>query len=325
MKKLVSVLLVCSMVLVLCACGAESETVGPDAGIPQDSDPVDFSNMVTLVSTPTPAPTEVPVYTPSPTSSPVPVADVMATPIPASAATPVPAATPIPTVAPTPVQAYNPITKSPTSETVNAGGTAMFIANASSYVKIEWVIANRPGTTVYWAEEAPSHFEGLAVSGQGTTNLTLANIPYSMNDWRIQAHFTTADGNRYTTNGAYLTVIPANGGGNTTPTDSYEAATLNLANQMYSALDYYGKSKGFTVTPMTNYEYSDCVADFNVVLANQAWRIVVEGVAYCKSSTQMGYYPLQAYVLDASNVKTMELASNTMDSLYNMIDLFSIS
>lgn len=322
MKRLCILLLAAAVCLSLCACGDSGSPPG-DSGnhVPPSSDPVDFSNMVTVVVTPSPAvvPTIAPVFTPSPTYAPIYSPAGTAQPV----YTPSPAATPIPTAAPV----YNPITKNPTSETVYEGDSALFIANASSYVNIIWVLANHNGSTVYNVDDAPAHFPGLGVSGQGTTNLTLSNIPYELNGWRAQAHFVAADGTWYTTSGAYLTVLQGYGyssGGSVNPgsSDPNEASALVLAKQMLSDLQSYASRTGYNVSAIQNYTYKDGVADFNITLSNAGWTIVVEGVAYYLSSTQMGYYPLQAAVYNSSWVKQMDLTDNTMDGLYSMLNLF---
>lgn len=324
MKRFCVLLLAAVMCVSLCACGGGSDQPpgGAQEHVPPSTDPVDFSNMITVVVTPSPAPvpTIAPVYTPAPTAAPVY----------APAQTPQPVYTPAPTPIPTAAPVYNPITKSPTSETVYEGGSALFIANASSYVNIIWVLANYNGSTVYNVDDAPAHFPGLGVSGQGTTNLTLSNIPYALNGWRAQAHFVAADGTWYTTSGAYITVLQGgggyvSGGGNTVnpvTSDSNEAMALALAKQMLSELSSYGSRTGYSVSAIQNYSYSDGVADFNITMTNAGWTIVIEGVAYYKSSTQMGYYPLTANVYNSSWVKQMELTSSTMDSLYGMLNLF---
>ena len=326
MKRLCVLLLAAAMCVSVCACGGDSGSE-PDASenhVPPSSDPVDFSQMVTVVVTPSPAvvPTIAPVYTPAPTVAPVYQPAQTVEPVYAPVYAPTP--TPIPTAAPV----YNPITKNPTSETVYEGGSALFIANASSYVNIIWVLANHNGSTVYNVDDASAHFPGLGVSGQGTTNLTLSNIPYALNGWRAQAHFVAADGTWYTTSGAYITVLqgsgvnPGSGTVNPGSSDPNEANALNLAKQMLTDLSAYGSRSGYSVSAIQNYSYKDGIADFNVTLTNPGWSIVVEGVAYYLSSTQMGYYPLTAVVYNSSWEKQMELTSNTMDALYNMLNLF---
>lgn len=87
------------------------------------------------------------------------------------------------------------VTKSPTSESVEEGGRALFVARASDANSITWYIS-KDGTT-YSAGEAPYYFTGLTVSGTNAETLVLNNIPKSMDGWMTQAKFTGSAGSVY--------------------------------------------------------------------------------------------------------------------------------
>lgn len=87
------------------------------------------------------------------------------------------------------------VTKSPTSETVDEGGRALFVARATDYNSITWYISKN-GVT-YQAVDAPYYFSGLTVSGTGSETLTLNNIPLSMDGWLVQAKFLGGAGTVY--------------------------------------------------------------------------------------------------------------------------------
>ena len=220
MKKRVCFLcFLTGIALLLCACGVDessftdySQYLRPATGNPAPSVPAaapgdDFSSAGTVVSTPAPV-VQQPVNTP----------------------------------APTPQQNLVKITKSPTSETVEAGGSAVFIAYADNSTGIVWITVSPDARTAYDINNAPSAFPGLQVSGQGTSVLTLSNIPSEMDGWRIQAYFNGNGGPLYTA-GAYLTVLQPggwggtpsgggsipSGGGSTAPGYSVEAAVVALA------------------------------------------------------------------------------------------------
>lgn len=97
------------------------------------------------------------------------------------------------------------ITKSPTDETVDEGGSAFFIAKAENAEKTVWIAVSPDTKTVYELDKTPADFPGLTIEGQGTETLKLSNIPYAMNGWRIQCYFTGNGGPAYT-KGAYITV-----------------------------------------------------------------------------------------------------------------------
>lgn len=115
--------------------------------------------------------------------------------------------TPTPTPAPA---ASNPphITKHPTGETVEPGGSAQFVARADDATKITWRLVSKDTTVTYNAADAPDYFPGLSVDGLGTERLTLENIPSSLNEWCVEAKFENAYGASYS-NGARITVKAA--------------------------------------------------------------------------------------------------------------------
>ena len=102
------------------------------------------------------------------------------------------------------------ITKSPTGEYVEAGGTAKFVARANNADRLVWRIVSNDTTNTVQASEAAEYFPGLQVSGLGQETLILSNIPRSLDGWRVEAQFWS--GNRHAeSNGALVTVVDENG------------------------------------------------------------------------------------------------------------------
>ena len=81
------------------------------------------------------------------------------------------------------------VTKSPYSESVPVGGSCVFIASAANATSVKWYVANWDASVILNLADAPYYFSGLTVAGLGTGYVTLMNVPYSMNGWRIQACF----------------------------------------------------------------------------------------------------------------------------------------
>ena len=108
-----------------------------------------------------------------------------------AASTPTPEPTPTPT--PTPVPKPN-ITKNPTGETVDAGGSAIFIAKADGCEKYEWHFLSADGSKDLTRAQAVTYFTGLNVSGENTNTLTLGSIPSTMDGWRVCCHFSNQGG-----------------------------------------------------------------------------------------------------------------------------------
>ena len=119
--------------------------------------------------------------------------------------------------APFPIESEKPaankppvITKNPTGETVEAGGTAQFVARADNADSFVWRIVSADTTNTIPARDASYYFTGLEVSGADTERLTLSNIPKSMNGWAVECKFTNAAGSSFTT-GAIIRVSGATG------------------------------------------------------------------------------------------------------------------
>ena len=334
-KRICFLCFLMGIALLLCSCGTNessftdySQYLRPASGSAGPSAPPaavgdDFSSAVTIVATPAPA-VQPPVSTPAPTSTPGPFQS--------------PA---VQTPAPTPQQNLVRITKSPTSETVEAGGSAVFIAYADNSNGIVWITVSPDARISYDISNAPGVFNGLQVSGQGTSVLTLSNIPYEMDGWRIQAYFTGNGGPLYTA-GAYLTVLQPGGwgsispgggsvfpgggdstpgSGSTAPGDSTEAAVMALAKQTYSDIYYQGSAAGFSVSSITNYTYLNGRAVFNVTLNNARWRIVGEFSTWYDAANAYGFGPVHAVVYDLSgNMQLSEhLEGDSMNSFYNIL------
>ena len=114
--------------------------------------------------------------------------------------------------APTPAPAVQGIviTKSPTGEHVEAGGTAKFVSRANNSERIVWRLVSNDTTNTVQCTEAGEFFPGIQVSGLGTDTLVLSNIPRTLDGWRVEAQFW--NGNRHAeSNGAEITIVDENG------------------------------------------------------------------------------------------------------------------
>lgn len=116
------------------------------------------------------------------------------------------------------------ITKNPTGETVDEGGTATFIAQAENYNEIVWRIVSNDTTNTIQAADAPAYF-GCSVYGLGTEVLTISNIPAEMDGWRVEAMFRGPGGTEY----SWGALIRVNGVTVKAPTISAEPQGLSLA------------------------------------------------------------------------------------------------
>ncbi|MBO5640112.1 MAG: hypothetical protein J5916_09430 [Oscillospiraceae bacterium] len=115
------------------------------------------------------------------------------------------------------------ITKNPTNESPAVGGTAYFVANASTWTSLNWTFVSPQGGE-YNADGFVKMFPYAKVSGAGSTTLTVANVSTDMNGWSVYCTFYSGT-QTARTGSAYLYVS-----GSTTTSTSYS---------YYYGLDYY--------------------------------------------------------------------------------------
>ncbi len=131
------------------------------------------------------------------------------------------------------------ITKHPTGETVEPGGSAQFVARADDATKITWRLVSKDTTVTYNAADGSDYFPGLSVDGLGTERLTLENIPSSLNEWCVEAKFENGYGASYS-NGARITVKAANtntNNNNNTNNNSNNSTNSNTNNSNNNGSD----------------------------------------------------------------------------------------
>ena len=262
---------------------APPTAAGTGSGTPQDAASSDFANVVTIVATPAPVHTQAPMQVITPTPTPFAIQ------------------TPAPT--PTPIPNQIRITKSPISETLQEGGSCYFTAYADNSQGITWITVSPDAKNSYLIGDAVKLFPGLNVSGQGTNTLSLANVPYAMNGWRIQAYFSGNGGPQYTA-GAYLTVLPGmpvwpTAAPTYKPVDPAESNVAEMAKKAYSDVYYTASANGFSVGNIVNYIYNNGVADFNITVSNYRYQIIGEFNAYYYAAGNSGYGPAHVMVYDS--------------------------
>lgn len=115
------------------------------------------------------------------------------------------------------------ITKNPTNESRTVGGTAYFVANASTWTSLSWTLVSPQGGE-YNADGFVKLYPYAKVSGTDSTTLTIANVSADMNGWGAYCTFYSG-GQTARTGTAYLYVS-----GSTTSSNTYS---------YYYGLDYY--------------------------------------------------------------------------------------
>lgn len=143
------------------------------------------------------------------------------------------------------------ITKHPTGETVEPGGSAQFVARADDATKITWRLVSKDTTVTYNAADGPDYFPGLSVDGLGTERLTLENIPSSLNEWCVEAKFENGNGASYS-NGARITVKAANTNTNNNNSTSNNNTNNNSTNNNTNNNSNNGSDNQNTGTDLGN-------------------------------------------------------------------------
>ena len=99
------------------------------------------------------------------------------------------------------------ITKHPTGEDVDEGGSCSFVARASGNAEITWYITDDSGYKVL-ASRAYKNFDGLKVTGADGEKLKLSNIPASLDGYYVYAVFSN-DAGETETDLASISVNPS--------------------------------------------------------------------------------------------------------------------
>ena len=132
-------------------------------------------------------------------ASPAPSAAPASTPAPAATPTPTPAPTPTPVPTPSPTPVVNPadlpaITKSPTSETVTAGGSCYFRADYKNAIWAVWHFVSPDGATDLSYEEAQKKFPEMQILNGMYSQMQLKNIPFELNGWKVYCRYSNRSG-----------------------------------------------------------------------------------------------------------------------------------
>ena len=117
------------------------------------------------------------------------------------------------------------VTKNPTDETRYVGEPAIFIANAANYDSIEWLFI-APNGAQCKLDAFKTQFPGCTVTGQGTTELHIANLQTGLNGWKVFCCFSLG-GKCTTTSAASVNVLVRSAPVTTAPvTTTYVPSTV---------------------------------------------------------------------------------------------------
>ncbi len=116
--------------------------------------------------------------------------------------------TPSPTPLPPNFQVY----RQPQSENCLEGSTIYFMSICGSYETCTWIFTSPDGGTKLTHSEIEAAFPGVKLDahrtwdGTGDELMTIENVPYSMNGWRVRAQYQNAAGQTVASDSATITV-----------------------------------------------------------------------------------------------------------------------
>jgi hypothetical protein len=82
------------------------------------------------------------------------------------------------------------VTKSPTGETVDAGGSCSFVARHEDAIWAEWHFVSPDGSRDLGYEDAGKEFAGLEIVNGYASTMKLKNIPAGLNGWSVYCRFS---------------------------------------------------------------------------------------------------------------------------------------
>lgn len=106
------------------------------------------------------------------------------------------------------------VTKSPTDETVEEGGSCLFLAGYENAELAVWHFVSPDGQTDMTYEAAQTAFPSMEIRNGMFSNLQLSNIPYALNGWRVYCQYSNPGVGYVNTETARITVIAEQGGQN---------------------------------------------------------------------------------------------------------------
>ena len=107
------------------------------------------------------------------------------------------------------------VTKSPTDETVEEGGSCLFLAKYENAELAVWHFVSPDGQTDMTYEAAQTAFPTMEILNGMYSNLQLRNIPYAVNGWKVYCRYSNTGAGYVDTGMAQITVIPAQNPGGT--------------------------------------------------------------------------------------------------------------
>lgn len=86
------------------------------------------------------------------------------------------------------------VIKSPTTENVEVGELASFVAIATYTDTYEWTATSPDGKTACKCEDLPDLFPGVSIGGDGREKMNIRNVPAELDGWTVKCTFSGPGG-----------------------------------------------------------------------------------------------------------------------------------
>lgn len=101
------------------------------------------------------------------------------------------------------------IIKHPTTEKVEEGELASFVAMASYTDTYEWTATSPDGKTSCNCEDLPDLFPGVTIGGDGKEKMNIRNVPAEMDGWTVKCTFSGPGGSAVSNAASIKVKLPA--------------------------------------------------------------------------------------------------------------------
>ncbi|MGN0982263.1 MAG: hypothetical protein ACI4O0_05145 [Candidatus Limivicinus sp.] len=101
------------------------------------------------------------------------------------------------------------IIKHPTSEKVEVGELASFVASATYTDTYEWTATSPDGKTSCKCEDLPDLFPGVSIGGDGKEKMNIRNVPAEMDGWTVKCTFSGPGGSAVSNAASIKVRLPA--------------------------------------------------------------------------------------------------------------------
>ena len=195
------------------------------------------------------------------------------------------------------------VTKSPTAETVEAGGSAIFIARQEGAFWAQWHFVSPAGDRDLVYTDATRDFPSLQITGGDQGTLRLSNIPVELNGWKVYCAYSNGAGTVNTSSALITVNQKAAGTANTgTPGSQIVIPSANSTEQGFNGR-WAEEIAGRCVVTMTY--AGEGRSKVNITWSSSAferavWSMTADVTGYDTMTYKDGEYHVETYTDDTT-------------------------